>query len=132
MDERTEYCISAELNYARAKFPGNKHKLAALMEEVGELAQALMHHDRGKASAAEVYAEAIQVAVMAIRIAEEGTEEHSYQFDHAHYQAFNVNKSLEEVKERALTTNYSTVDSDPIIDEIATNINRRVKKQDDL
>jgi NTP pyrophosphatase (non-canonical NTP hydrolase) len=92
MDERIAYCIDAELGFARAKFPENKHKLAALVEEVGELAQALLHHDRGKATGAEVFAEAIQVAVMAIRIAEEGSAEFAYAFDHAHYQAFDVNK----------------------------------------
>jgi len=92
MDSRTEYCIDAELRFARHRFPGNKHMLAALVEEVGELAQALIDHDRSKKTGAQVYAEAIQVAVMAIRIAEEGSQEHGYAFDHGHYQAFDVNK----------------------------------------
>jgi len=41
-----------------------------------------------------VFAEAIQVAVMAIRLAEEGSAEFPYKYDHKHYQAFNVNKLL--------------------------------------
>jgi hypothetical protein len=94
MDERIEYCISAELKFAQSKFPGNKFALAALMEEVGELSQALIDHSRGKKEAKDVFAEAIQVACMAIRIAQEGDEQFPYQFDHAHYQAFNVNKKI--------------------------------------
>lgn len=60
---------------ARAKFPGNRHMLAALMEEVGELAQSLLEQGRGSMSADDVYAEAIQVAAMALRIAVEGSLE---------------------------------------------------------
>lgn len=57
-----------EIKRARAKFPDNKHLLAALMEEVGELAQALADN-HGKQRVRE---EAIQVACVAIRIATEG------------------------------------------------------------
>jgi len=92
ISEQTSYVIGAELVFARQKFPGNKMMLAALVEEVGELAKALLDHSRGKATAAEIYAEAIQVATMAIRIAEEGSAEFPYTYDHTHYQAFNVNK----------------------------------------
>lgn len=60
--------IAAELNRARAKFPTNEHKFAALVEEVGELSQALL---QGKPDA-DIRAEAIQVACMAIRVADEG------------------------------------------------------------
>lgn len=88
IDERVEYCISAELGYALKHFPNNKHQLAALFEEVGELSQALIDHDRGKKTGAQVFEEAVQVAAMAIRIALEGSEEFGYTFDHAHYQAF--------------------------------------------
>lgn len=42
MNENTEYSLSSELSFARRAFPGNTHMLAALMEEVGELAQALI------------------------------------------------------------------------------------------
>ena len=60
--------IHAEVIRARMKHPGNKHLLGALTEEVGELAQALLD-DLGPH---EVYAEATQVACVAIRIMEEG------------------------------------------------------------
>ena len=67
--------IEAELNRARSKFPNNEHMLAALTEEVGELAQALLHinyePEKGKMHE-DIYKEAIQVAVMAIRVATEG------------------------------------------------------------
>ena len=60
--------IAAEVTRARLKFPGNRHLLAALTEEVGELAQALL---QGKPRA-DVVLEAIQVACVAVRIIEEG------------------------------------------------------------
>lgn len=59
--------IGDEVVRARTKFPGNKHLLAALTEEVGELAQACL-----KDNPAEIHKEAIQVACVAIRIIEEG------------------------------------------------------------
>ena len=49
--------VEAELASARKKFPSNRFLLAALMEEVGELAQALMD-DHGKQRIRE---EAVQV-----------------------------------------------------------------------
>ena len=64
----TFLAVDAEVVRARTKFPGNKHMLAALTEEVGELAKALLQdlpRDR-------VVAEAVQVACCAIRIIEEG------------------------------------------------------------
>jgi hypothetical protein len=60
--------LSAEIELARAKFPNNEHMLAALVEEVGELAQALLQ----KKPTSEVRAEALQVACVALRIYEEG------------------------------------------------------------
>lgn len=73
--------IRDELVAARKAFPENTHKLAALMEEVGELAQAMMHHDRKLGiSVHEVLREAIQVACMAVRIAVEGDENFLYEF----------------------------------------------------
>jgi NTP pyrophosphatase (non-canonical NTP hydrolase) len=92
MDERIEYCISAELQFARAKFPGSNLNFPALVEEVGELANALLDHAYGKATSENVFAEAIQVACMAIRVAEEGSAEFPYQVSHEDYQAFDVNK----------------------------------------
>lgn len=58
--------LKSEIDRAVTKFPSNKHLLAALMEEVGELAKALLEGDE------EYYLEAIQVACVAIRIATEG------------------------------------------------------------
>lgn len=73
--------IRDELVAARKAFPENTHKLAALMEEVGELAQAMMQHDRHLGtSVTEVLREAIQVAAMAVRIAVEGDENFLYEF----------------------------------------------------
>ena len=60
--------ISAEVVRARTKFPNNHKMLAALVEEVGELAKALLQ----RMPSAEVRKEAIQVACVAIRIIEEG------------------------------------------------------------
>lgn len=72
--------IIKELEFARNKFPKNKHMLAALFEETGELAQALIDHSRGEVPAKNVFDEAIQVAAMAIRIAAEGSEEFPYEY----------------------------------------------------
>lgn len=52
---------------ARTKFPNPSGLLAALTEEVGELARALMDQGDG-----EVYNEAVQVAAVALRLALEG------------------------------------------------------------
>jgi NTP pyrophosphatase (non-canonical NTP hydrolase) len=60
--------ITAEVMRARTKFPGNAKLLAALTEEVGELAKAMLQR-RPKD---EIEKEAIQVACVAVRILEEG------------------------------------------------------------
>lgn len=78
MLESTRKDIEAELERARAKFPGTWQVMNALTEEVGELANALLEQDyqKGYGSAAvlndAVRKEAIQVAAMAIRLLEEG------------------------------------------------------------
>lgn len=73
--------VRGELDAARSQFPETTHMLAALMEEVGELAQAMMEHDRdGSQTTQEVLREAVQVATMAIRVAAEGDENFVYQF----------------------------------------------------
>lgn len=70
--------VQVELSSARSKFPGNEHMLAALTEEVGELAQALIDQSRGKKTQEQVYKEAIQVACMALRVASEGDQSFPY------------------------------------------------------
>lgn len=66
-DQETLELIAAEVVRARTKFPGNKHLTVALMEEVGELAQAILQ-DKPK----QILKEAVQVAAVAVRIIEEG------------------------------------------------------------
>lgn len=60
--------LSKEISFARNKFPGNTFLLPALMEEVGELAQAYLQ----KQSLNKIRREALQVACVALRIYEEG------------------------------------------------------------
>lgn len=60
--------IDRELTRARAKFPGNRFLMAALSEETGEVARALLQ----KSPHEKLVQECIQVIVVAIRIAEEG------------------------------------------------------------
>jgi NTP pyrophosphatase (non-canonical NTP hydrolase) len=68
LDEVTVHAVEAEVVRARLKFPGSRFLLAALMEEVGELAQAMLQ----KKDRDEIQREAIQVACVALRICEEG------------------------------------------------------------
>jgi NTP pyrophosphatase (non-canonical NTP hydrolase) len=73
--------IADELTAARGAFPGKTHMLCALVEEVGELAQALMEHDRQQGtSVQECLREAVQVAAMAVRVAVEGDDNFLYEF----------------------------------------------------
>ena len=66
--DNTILALRAELDRARAKFPANDHLFAALGEEVGELARELLEGGTRE----RIRAEAIQVACVAIRIADEG------------------------------------------------------------
>ena len=59
--------VDKEHRVATTKFPGSNNNLAALIEEVGELATALMEE-----STDNVIKEAVQVAAVAMRIAREG------------------------------------------------------------
>lgn len=87
--------IESELANARKLFPKTPFCFAYLVEEVGELSQALANHTLGITnrktgkitSAAEVYMEAIQVAVMAIRLLEEGDASFRYRSDDVYLQA---------------------------------------------
>lgn len=78
--------ILAELARARTKFPGDNVTLAALMEEVGELAKATFEESRAK-----VRKEAVQVAVMAMRMVLDG--------DHT-YDAWRASMGLDPLVER--------------------------------
>ncbi len=60
--------LRAEIARARAKFPKKDHLFAALGEEVGELARELLEGGTPQ----RIREEAIQVACVALRIAEEG------------------------------------------------------------
>ncbi len=68
MRPATVMAVNRELKRARRLHPGREQLTVALMEEVGELAQALLQGKRRT----WIVAEALQVAVVAIRIAEEG------------------------------------------------------------
>ncbi len=70
--------VKEEFKRASDKFPKGDKLDAALMEEVGELAQALLHIQEKGASPANVYKEAVQVATVAMRIAVQGAPEHGY------------------------------------------------------
>ncbi len=59
--------LAAEMKRGREKFPGNKFMLAGLVEEVGELAKAILDRDPDA-----IFTEAVQCAGVALRIAEEG------------------------------------------------------------
>jgi len=73
--------VRGELAAARASFPKTTHMLPALMEEVGELAQAMIDNDRdGSQTVQQVLREAVQVACMAVRLATESDENFAYEF----------------------------------------------------
>lgn len=73
-DEDMFAAIRRELVKARAKFPETQLATIALMEEVGELAQAQLYCKAGRCAESNIINEAVQVAAMAIRIAVEGDE----------------------------------------------------------
>lgn len=64
--------LADEIGRARRKFPGSEHTYATLLEELGELANALLEHKYGHAPSRNIRAEALQVACMAVRVGTEG------------------------------------------------------------
>ena len=68
--DETLLALEAECVRARTKHPGRRHLLAAATEELGELAQAMLQRKPPEA----IRMEALQVAVVALRIYEEGDE----------------------------------------------------------
>ena len=67
--------LGDELILARKNFPGTKHLIMALVEEVGELSQAMLHYKYENGSYENIYKEAVQVACVAMRIATEDDED---------------------------------------------------------
>jgi len=72
LDDQFVEDVLVELQRARRKFPSSILVLAALMEEVGELSQAMLKRRAGKDTDAHVRQEAVQVAAMALRCAVDG------------------------------------------------------------
>jgi NTP pyrophosphatase (non-canonical NTP hydrolase) len=72
--------IQNEVKRARELFPANSEMLEALMEEVGEVAKAIMEHKRKKKGVTdrEVYNEIVQLGAMVIRLGTEGDKDHPY------------------------------------------------------
>lgn len=66
--------IEDEIERARAKHPDPAHLTVALMEEVGELAQAELQGQ----SRERIREEAVQVIAVAVRIIQEGDAEFGY------------------------------------------------------
>jgi hypothetical protein len=62
----------AEVTRARAIFPENTHRIAALVEELGEATQALLDFEEGKTTTEHVMRELEQLGAMVIRLATEG------------------------------------------------------------
>ncbi len=74
-DEQFLADVFAEVRRARAKYPQPNPQVAAIAEEAGELAQAMLHVREGKSTHwDDVYVEAVQLAAMALRCASEGDE----------------------------------------------------------
>jgi len=66
--------VEIEVNQARQKYPTNGYLMAALTEETGEVAKALLEG----ADHEEVVLECIQTACIALRIASEGDASFDY------------------------------------------------------
>ena len=64
--------VECEVDRARGRFPSNRHMLAALIEEVGELAQALLQEKE------DWREEALHCACVAVRIMTEGDADFAF------------------------------------------------------
>ena len=78
LDAQFLNAIVEEAKKARAKWPDSVHSVAALTEEVGELAKAILQHKYEKQDPHKVWREAVQVAFMAMRVATEGDSTFDY------------------------------------------------------
>lgn len=70
--------VQAEVIRARNLFPTNKHMLAVMAEEAGEVCKAMLDRDNGTAADADVYEECVQTAAMCLRLAVEGDSDFKY------------------------------------------------------
>lgn len=77
--------VYAEQKRASEKFPDNKRLLGALVEEVGELAKALLKIKESGEPPKNVYDEAVQVASTAYRLAAEGEPDYGYEGTKCHH-----------------------------------------------
>lgn len=64
--------VDEEVHRAREKFPQPNRTFAAMIEEVGEVAKALLDFENGTILREELDRELIQVAAMALRLTIEG------------------------------------------------------------
>lgn len=77
--------MADEYKRANDKFPKGNRLLGALMEEVGELAEALLKIDESGDDPQKVYNEAVQVASTAMRLAIQGESDYNYSGTRCHY-----------------------------------------------
>lgn len=82
-----KFTLDVEKEVARAteKFPKADRLLGALMEEVGELAQALLKIDESGEDPQNVYNEAVQVAATVYRLATKGEPDYNYEGTKCNY-----------------------------------------------
>jgi len=66
--------LETETEKTRVAIPVNENMMVALMEEVGELAKALLQCEYENGDMQSVYGAAVQVASVALRIATEGDD----------------------------------------------------------
>ncbi len=81
-------CLMQEILHGRERYPSNRHQALAFAEESGELIKAILDHHQGKATANEVFAEAMQAASMALRLILEGDSDLPYVYDRIQAEAF--------------------------------------------
>lgn len=89
--ERLFYCLQHEVLGAESKFPGGDDNLVALSEEVGELANAMLeqkYKTKTEKTNQDVFAECIQIAAMALKIARNGDSSFPYEFTYECYRDF--------------------------------------------
>lgn len=78
-DARFQLDPAETIAQTRIAFPDNTLKLAVLTKQTGQLAEVLLDHRAGTATAADIWRQAVQVAAMAARIATEGDSSFPFQ-----------------------------------------------------